>query len=235
MTATRARRAPVLPHPRQYPVAAPTEFPRIASTRSRAIKRTFDVVFGTALLILSLPLVVLVAVAVLIESGRPVFFGHDRIGREGRSFRLWKFRTMDRDGDAVLTDYLAENPEAALEWERSRKLRIDPRVTRLGRFLRRTSLDELPQLWNVLRGEMSLAGPRPIVTAEIPNYGIFYPLYILAYPGLTGLWQVSGRNDTGYRKRVELDCAYVRNWTPVLDLKLLWKTVRVVLRGKGAY
>jgi lipopolysaccharide/colanic/teichoic acid biosynthesis glycosyltransferase len=211
------------------------EFPRLALPYARRIKRSFDLAAGVLLAIAAFPVFVLVALAILIESGRPVFFGHNRVGRGGRTFRLWKFRTMQVNGDEILARHLQENPEAADEWQSNRKLRNDPRVTRIGRWLRHSSLDELPQLWNILRGDMSLAGPRPIVAEEIPHYGIAWPLYALTAPGLTGLWQVSGRNDTTYRRRVELDSAYVRHWTPVLDLKLLWKTVGVVLKGKGAY
>jgi lipopolysaccharide/colanic/teichoic acid biosynthesis glycosyltransferase len=142
---------------------------------------------------------------------------------------------MVPNADEVLAQHLANNPEAAAEWKANHKLRNDPRITYTGRLLRRSSLDELPQIWNVLRGEMSLAGPRPVVEAEIPHYGAAWPLYTLALPGLTGLWQVSGRNDTTYRRRVELDATYVRNWSLKLDFQLLLKTVRVVLKGKGAY
>lgn len=214
---------------------APLEFPRLALSRSRRVKRTFDLVFAVLFAIAALPMFALVALAILIESGRPLFFGHDRIGRGGRTFRLWKFRTMRTDGDEILARHLDENPEAAEEWRLNRKLRHDPRVGRIGRLLRRSSLDELPQIWNILRGEMSVAGPRPIVRDEILNYGTAYPLYTLTAPGLTGLWQVSGRNDTTYRQRVELDAAYVRHWTPRLDVELLFRTVGVVLKGKGAY
>jgi len=226
---------------RSIPVALPLEpqapvaFPRLVLTRSRRIKRSFDIFFAVLFSIAALPVFLLIAVAVLLESGRPIFFGHNRVGRGGRTFRLWKFRTMRPEGDAILARHLEMNPEAAEEWRLNRKLRQDPRVTRVGRWLRRASLDELPQIWNILRGEMSVAGPRPIVRDEILNYGTAYPLYALTAPGLTGLWQVSGRNDTTYRQRVELDAAYVRNWSPALDLRLLFKTVRVVLNGKGAY
>jgi len=211
------------------------EFPRLALPGARRVKRTLDIVFALALAIVALPVFLITALAILLESGRPVFFSHKRVGRGGRAFRLMKFRTMLQNSDDVLAEYLAENPEAAQEWEQNRKLRRDPRVTRIGKLLRRTSLDELPQIWNILRGDMSMAGPRPIVQAEIAKYGTTYPLYALAKPGLTGLWQVSGRNDTTYRRRIELDAAYVRNWTPGLDVKLLVKTVGVVVKGKGAY
>jgi lipopolysaccharide/colanic/teichoic acid biosynthesis glycosyltransferase len=142
---------------------------------------------------------------------------------------------MVPDADAVLTKYLETHPELKEEWLRDQKLRNDPRITRTGRFLRKTSLDELPQLWNVLRGEMSLVGPRPIVEAEIERYGANFALYTRVLPGLTGLWQVSGRNDTTYPERVALDSYYVRNWSVWLDLYILARTVWVVLAGKGAY
>ena len=142
---------------------------------------------------------------------------------------------MVPDGADRLARYLALNPEAALEWELTHKLRSDPRITRIGTFLRRTSLDELPQLWNVLLGDMSIVGPRPIVESEIAKYGSAYALYAQVTPGLTGLWQVSGRNDTSYRRRVELEARYVRQWTVMLDLRILFQTIPVVLSGKGAY
>jgi len=223
------------------PVAIPVslrpllEFPRIATLRSRRIKRALDLSITAVLTLAALPLIALISLAILLESGRPVFFRHQRVGRAGRSFFLWKFRTMVLDGDEVLARHLANDPEAAEEWAANRKLRHDPRVTRIGRLLRRTSLDELPQFLNILRGEMSLAGPRPIVEAEIGKYGPAWPLYSLTKPGLTGLWQVSGRNDTSYRRRIELDAAYVRNWTWTGDLQLLARTVKVVLSGRGAY
>ncbi len=213
----------------------PLEFPVVASMRARRIKRAMDVVLGLMLLMLSAPLFLLIGLAILIESGAPVFFRQERVGRGNRRFRIFKFRTMVRNADEVLEQHLANDPDAWLEWETTHKLRRDPRVTRVGRLLRRTSLDELPQLWNVLRGEMSLAGPRPITDAEIRRYGAAFPFYTLTRPGLTGLWQVSGRNDTTYRRRVELDVQYVRRWSPWLDLQLLLRTVRVVLIGKGAY
>ena len=190
---------------------------------------------GAVLLLPALPVGLLIAAAIMLDSKGPVFFAHTRIGKGRRTFRVWKFRTMRENAQELLERYLAENPEQALEWESTHKLKDDPRVTRVGRILRRTSLDELPQLWNVLRGEMSMVGPRPIVAGELPKYGPAFTLYSHVKPGLTGLWQVSGRNDTSYRRRVELDSEYIRNWTPELDLRLLARTVRVVLAGKGAY
>jgi len=211
------------------------EFPAIASDSARRFKRTIDLVFGVVAFLLVLPVMALIALAILLESGQPVFFLQERIGFGNSRFRIRKFRTMVVDADEVLRSYLATHPEAQCEWDETHKLRRDPRVTLVGRFLRRTSLDELPQLWNVLRGEMSLAGPRPIVETEIPRYGTAFGFYLLTRPGLTGLWQVSGRNDTTYRRRVELDVQYVRNWTPSLDFTVFLKTFNAVLRGRGAY
>ena len=142
---------------------------------------------------------------------------------------------MQVNGDELLQDALANDEALREEWLRERKLRCDPRVTRVGRFLRKTSLDELPQFWNVLRGEMSLVGPRPIVEEEIPAYGQNFSLYCRVTPGLTGLWQVSGRNEVSRRDRVRLDSYYVRNWSPWLDLNILARTARVVITGQGAY
>jgi len=194
-----------------------------------------DVILAGIGILATLPFACLIAAAILLETGGPVLFSQERVGRANRRFRLWKFRTMVEDSDEVLARYLFDHPDAAAEWSAHQKLRHDPRVTRMGRLLRRSSLDELPQLWNVLRGEMSLAGPRPIVESEIRHYGASFPLYSLAYPGLTGLWQVSGRNDVSYKRRVELDVEYVRSWTPQLDLKLFVRTLRVIVRGTGAY
>jgi Undecaprenyl-phosphate galactose phosphotransferase WbaP len=195
----------------------------------------FDVLFALLLGLIALPFGLLIAAAIRLESRGPALFAHTRIGKRSRRFRLWKFRSMVSNADEVLQTYLDQHPGYALEWRLAHKLRNDPRVTRVGRFLRKTSLDELPQLWNVLRGEMSLVGPRPIVEEEIAKYGPSVALYSQVLPGLTGLWQVSGRNDTTYRERVELDGRYIRAWTAALDLHVLMKTVRVVLRGHGAY
>lgn len=213
----------------------PLEFPAIGNLRSRRVKRAMDLVLGTLLLIAAFPLFAFIALAILLETGRPILFRQERVGRGNSRFQILKFRTMVLDADEVLRRHLLEDEDAWYEWETTHKLRRDPRVTRVGRLLRRTSLDELPQLFNVLRGEMSLAGPRPITETEIRRYGAAFPFYSLTRPGLTGLWQVSGRNDTTYRRRVELDVQYVRRWSPLLDLSLLLRTIRVVLIGKGAY
>jgi Undecaprenyl-phosphate galactose phosphotransferase WbaP len=201
----------------------------------RTLKRTLDILLCVVGGLLILPLVGLIALAILVESRGPVFYAQERVGRGGLPFRAWKFRSMVRDAEHVLADYLERHPELRAEWERDHKLRDDPRVTRVGRLLRRTSLDELAQVWNVLRGEMSLIGPRPIVRAEVERYADMIEMYVRVRPGISGLWQVSGRSDTTYAERVALDSYYVRNWSVWLDLYILAKTVRVVLLGRGAY
>ncbi|MDG2615177.1 undecaprenyl-phosphate galactose phosphotransferase WbaP [Thermoleptolyngbya sichuanensis XZ-Cy5] len=185
--------------------------------------------------LLVLPFIILIAALIRLDSPGPIFYGQTRIGQNGESFKAWKFRSMVQNADQVLHDYLEAHPKLRRSWERDHKLRRDPRVTRVGRFLRQTSLDELPQLWNILRGEMSLVGPRPIVDEEIPRYGDKFALYTKVTPGLTGLWQVSGRNNLSYKERVNLDAYYVRNWSVWLDLYILMRTVWVVLSGEGAY
>jgi exopolysaccharide production protein ExoY len=200
----------------------------------RLIKRLLDIIIVCALLPCLLPLLLVAALLVRISSPGPIFYSQRRIGRFGREFRLWKFRSMYVDGEHILRKHLQENPGAAREWEQTRKLRVDPRVTRLGRVLRRTSIDELPQFFNVLAGSMSLVGPRPIVLAERINYREAYFFYASAKPGLTGLWQVSGRSDVSYHQRVKLDEEYVRGWRLTLDLSILWRTAGVVWGAKGA-
>jgi Undecaprenyl-phosphate galactose phosphotransferase WbaP len=201
----------------------------------RVIKRCMDLVASVIGGILLLPLLFYISVAVKLSSRGPILYGHERIGKDGRRFKAWKFRSMFQDSHLVLEQYLEAHPELREEWGRDHKLRFDPRVTRIGRFIRKTSLDELPQIWNVIRGEMSLVGPRPIVTAEIVKYGPYYGLYTMVTPGITGLWQVSGRNNTTYDERVQLDAYYVRNWSPWLDMYLLIRTIRIVLFADGAY
>ncbi len=162
--------------------------------------------------------------------GGSVIFAHPRIGYEGNAFLCYKFRTMVIDGDAVLQKCLNDNPEALREWRETRKLKSDPRVTWLGHVLRKSSLDELPQLINVIRGDMSVVGPRPIVAEELSRYGSCSADYLRARPGLTGLWQVSGRSGLGYEQRVALDRYYVRRWSIALDLAILFRTLPVLLR-----
>lgn len=198
------------------------------------LKRLLDILGAIVLGLVFLPLM-LVIVVLLGREGGPAIYRHRRIGRDGRAFECLKFRSMVPDADRVLRELLERQPELKAEWVRDHKLRGDPRVTALGRFLRRTSLDELPQLWNVLRGEMSLVGPRPVVREELMRYGRSLPVYLSAKPGITGLWQVTGRNDTDYRRRVALDVYYVRKQNLLLDLYILLKTTRVVLGGGGAY
>jgi Undecaprenyl-phosphate galactose phosphotransferase WbaP len=185
--------------------------------------------------VLLLPVVAAIALLIRLDSPGPIFYRHTRLGRGGRPFKAWKFRSMVQNADGVLQNYLDRHPELRESWEKDHKLKRDPRVTRIGHFLRRTSLDELPQLWNILRGEMSLVGPRPIVDEEIPRYGEKFELYTKVSPGLTGLWQVSGRNNITYDERVNLDAYYVRNWSVWLDLYILMRTVWVVAFGEGAY
>jgi len=207
----------------------------LLSPAGQRYKRIFDIVVAVLLGALALPLGLLIAAAIVIDTRGPVFFPHIRVGKRNRRFRLWKFRSMVTNADDVLEEFLEKHPERRLEWEKRHKLRNDPRVTRFGRFLRRTSLDELPQIWSVIRRDMSMIGPRPIVEEEISKYGPAYSLYSQVPPGLTGLWQVSGRSDTTYPMRTELDSRYIRDWSPALDLHILLKTVLVVLGRRGAY
>lgn len=219
--------------------------PRPVATRSvvdvevplgaRPSKRWLDLALLTVSAPLWIPLMGLLALAVKLEGSGPVFFRHERIGFQGRVFCVWKFRSMVADAATVLQEHLDANPDAAKEWNANYKLKNDPRITRLGRFLRKSSLDELPQLFNVITGEMSLVGPRPIVEEEAARYGSRYEHYLEARPGLTGLWQISGRNDTTYDQRVRLDSRYVRDASLSLDLLIIVRTVGVVLRRTGAY
>jgi Undecaprenyl-phosphate galactose phosphotransferase WbaP len=202
---------------------------------SRIAKRAIDLGICLALLPLVLPLMAVIAVLIAVESGFPVFYSQKRLGQDGRTFHIWKFRTMVRNAAEVLQRSLANNPELQKEWAENQKLRNDPRITRIGKALRKASLDELPQLWNIVKGEMSVVGPRPIVQDEIARYKEAYPLYTKTIPGLTGLWQVSGRNHTTYAERITYDSYYVRNWSFWMDIYLLARTLTVVLTGDGAY
>lgn len=203
-------------------------------TSARLLKRTFDLCTSSVLLVLLAPLFAYLFFKVR-QTGGGAFFGHQRIGADGKSFPCYKFRTMVPNASEVLNTLLQNNPEIRAEWEKEFKLRDDPRITPIGHLLRRTSLDELPQLWNVLRGEMSLVGPRPVIQAELERYGEDVDYYLHVKPGMTGLWQVSGRNDVDYETRVALDAWYVRNWSLWNDMVILLKTVGVVLRRDGAY
>lgn len=199
-----------------------------------AAKRLLDIVGALTLALVLSPLLLVVSLALARDHG-PIIYRHPRTGRYGRTFGCLKFRTMVPNAEQVLRDLLHQDPQLREEWMRDQKLRNDPRVTAIGRFLRRTSLDELPQLWNVLKGDMSLVGPRPVVRDEWERYGRRLHHYLAAKPGVTGLWQVMGRSDSCYRRRVALDCYYVRKRGLLLDLFILLRTVKVVLRGRGAY
>ena len=198
-------------------------------------KRVLDILFALLLAAVALPFAVVIAIAIRLETRGPIFFRHERIGKHGRRFGLWKFRYMVVNADALLDEYLDRHPERRLEWDAKQKLKDDPRATRVGRLLRRTSLDELPQIWNILRGDMSMVGPRPIVADEIGKYGSAYELYSQVAPGLTGVWQVSGRNSTSYAERTQIDSDYIRGWTLGGDLQILLRTIPVVLGHRNAY
>lgn len=206
----------------------------LARRGPQLLKRCFDLFASIALLIIGSPVLLWIAAKVL-ASGRPIFYGHKRVGQHGKPFPCYKFRTMAPNADKLLAELLARDPDANAEWQRDFKLKNDPRITPIGHFLRKTSLDELPQLWNVLKGEMSLVGPRPIVTAELERYGNQADYYLEAKPGITGLWQISGRNDITYETRVYLDAWYVKNWSLFNDLVILFRTLNVILKKDGAY
>jgi Undecaprenyl-phosphate galactose phosphotransferase WbaP len=196
-------------------------------------------VLDISMILLAAPYILLAFLVIMIliklDSKGPVFYRQSRIGRHGRKFHVYKFRTMVQNADQILQTYLDDSPELRAEWLATHKLKQDPRVTRVGAVLRKLSLDELPQLWNIWIGDMSVIGPRPIVDDEVEKYGNCFQLYIQVRPGLTGLWQVSGRNDTTYERRVELDEYYILNRSLSLDLQIIWKTIFVVVGRKGAY
>jgi exopolysaccharide production protein ExoY len=202
--------------------------------KARRRKRAVDIALGTALIVFFAPLMTMIALLVCLDGG-PILYSQWRMGPDRRPFRCWKFRTMVVAADQVLRQVLAQDDALLTEWENSFKLRKDPRVTIVGRFLRAFSLDELPQLFNVICGEMSLVGPRPIVEAEIDRYGSKFEAYCACRPGITGLWQVRGRSDVSYETRVQLDSQYARNWSLWLDLKILLRTVVIITRREGAY
>jgi Undecaprenyl-phosphate galactose phosphotransferase WbaP len=202
---------------------------------SRVMKRFFDLSFAVAV---ALPVAVVVAIfALLVKSadGGPMFYANERIGMGGKKFKAWKLRSMVTDGDEVLKQYLAANPEEAAHWRAKQKLTVDPRLTRIGRLIRKTSIDELPQFWNVLVGEMSIVGPRPVLANQISMYGPSFELYKQVRPGITGLWQVSGRNHLTFSERVRLDKYVIQNWSVWLDLYILARTARVLVSADGAY
>lgn len=208
---------------------------RVVPNAARTRKRLFDLTVASLALVVLSPVFAVIAVAIKIWDPGPVFFAHVRIGQNGRAFLCLKFRTMIPQSKQVLEYFLASDPEAKREWSVTRKLKYDPRVTRFGRILRRTSLDELPQLINVVRGDMSLVGPRPIVKSELTYYGRRKSDYLSVRPGITGLWQVSGRSDTNYPERVSLDLEYIRTMSLFKDCIILLRTVRAVASRAGSY
>ena len=203
--------------------------------RYRVIKRLADLFLVLLITPILFPLMLVIAAFVHFTSAGPIFFSHRRICKNGIFFSMWKFRTMCVDSAEVLEHYLAAHPEARAEWNQTHKLRFDPRITSVGLFLRRYSLDELPQVWNVVTGRMSIVGPRPIVAAEVEKYGESFSYYCRVKPGVTGLWQVSGRSKLSYPSRVKLDCDYVERWSLFRDFRILIATAKSVVNQDGAY
>ncbi len=197
-------------------------------------KRAADIALSSAALVLLSPVSIFIAAILAVQKG-PILFAQERVKKGGELFRCYKFRTMKVGADAMLSKILASDPRIKSEWRKSQKLVEDPRITRIGKLLRSSSLDELPQLLNVLKGDMSLVGPRPILWSEMPKYRGFLSYYLSVRPGLTGLWQVSGRNETTYRRRVSLDVAYVKNISVGFDFQILAKTIPVLLKAQGAH
>jgi exopolysaccharide production protein ExoY len=211
------------------------DHPAARNTSALLIQRAFDLIVAVAAIVALGPLMLVLAGLIWAGDGGPALYAHDRVGKMGQLFRCWKFRSMVVDADRVFATHLATDSEARTEWEASQKLRRDPRITRLGRFLRSSSLDELPQLWNVLVGEMSIVGPRPIVIAEIGRYRSSFAAYCACRPGITGLWQVSGRNDTSYEHRVALDTRYAESRSLLLDMRIVVSTIPAVIARRGSY
>jgi lipopolysaccharide/colanic/teichoic acid biosynthesis glycosyltransferase len=209
----------------------------LQSKRSRVVKRTGDIAFSLMVLTIGSPVFIFLALLIKLTSKGPVFYVQQRVGRDYRSFGCIKFRTMRRDADRILSKVLAESPNLDEEFRNDFKLKNDPRITKLGKFLRRSSLDELPQFVNVLRGQMSVVGPRPIIRAELPRYRDRMDEVLAVRPGLTGLWQVSGRNNLSYEQRVALDLQYAANRNFLMDFRIILKTIRVIFdpRDRGAY
>lgn len=200
------------------------------------LKRIFDIAFSLLTLAIILPIILIVALIVKFSSKGNIFYGHERIGRGGKIFKCYKFRTMHVDAEQKLNELLIADDNLRQQWEEAHKLKNDPRVTPVGDFLRKTSLDELPQFWNVLKGDLSVVGPRPVVKAELTKYFGAKAFKILSVrPGITGIWQVSGRSDTSYKTRVMLDEKYVDDRSMLLDIKLIAKTIPTVINSKGAY
>ncbi len=224
--------------PGDRPEGSRPEAPTAAHWPTSAVggtaKRVFDLLAAVVVLTLLSPALALIALLIRAHDGGPALYRQERIGLGGRTFKCLKFRSMVMDGDTQLASHLAANPAAAREWALNRKLRSDPRITPIGSFLRKTSLDELPQLFNIVRGEMSLVGPRPVVAAELARYDLARVHYMRSRPGLTGLWQVSGRSHTSYRQRVEFDRTYVNRWNFFWDISIIVRTIPALLFRSGA-
>lgn len=208
---------------------------RLTKKSELFFKRFIDIL---VLLIISIPILIItiiIAIAIKITSPGPVFYGHKRIGKNKKVITVWKFRSMVINSQELLEKILAEDPVRRQEWEEERKFKDDPRVTKIGKFLRKTSLDELPQIWNVINGTMSFVGPRPVTESELEKYGDAIDFVLSVKPGISGLWQVSGRSNTGYEERIFLDTYYIQNWSIWIDIWIYVKTIWVVLKRKGAY
>lgn len=207
----------------------------LARSWNRYLKTIFDFALTLVGTVAISPILIFIAIWIYKDSPGPVIFKHTRIGKNGKKFPCYKFRSMCIDAKEKLAELLENDPVAKAEWERDFKLKNDPRITKSGAFLRRTSLDELPQIFNVLRGDMSLVGPRPVIEEELERYGEYVNDYLMVKPGITGMWQINGRNDTSYAERVCMDSWYVRNWSIWIDNLILWRTLKSVIRCKGAY
>ena len=210
---------------------APTDVP---AGLTGALKRVMDLMIAVPLFIFILPLLATIAILIRSQGHGPVIFRQVRCGQGGVPFTCYKFRTMHIDAPKALEELLKRDPKAAAEWEKTQKLQNDPRITRIGRFLRRSSLDELPQLINIIAGDMSVIGPRPVTFDELPRYGSKLAYYMAARPGVTGLWQVNGRSELTYQQRIDYDAEYAKTWSLVRDIRILIKTVPAVLMSKGA-
>lgn len=198
------------------------------------LKRLLDISIILFCSPIVIPVMLILCILTKLTSKGPIFYGHKRVGKNGKEIKCWKFRSMCINSDEVLKEILATDPERKAEWEKDRKFKDDPRVTKFGKFLRKSSLDELPQLFNVFMGQMSLVGPRPVTAPELDKYGKYKDYVLSVVPGLSGMWQISGRSDTGYEERVSFDTYYIQNWSIWLDIWILIKTIWVVLLGKGA-
>ena len=207
----------------------------LARKSNRIMKRIFDIVATVCGGIFILPFMLIIAIIIYLDSGGPIIYKQKRVGRNGKEFNFYKFRSMVKNADTILEEYLNTHEDEKKEWQKNFKLKNDPRVTKIGKIIRKTSIDELPQLWNVLIGDMSLVGPRPLLPNEVERYSSYIEDYKLVLPGLTGVWQVSGRSDTTFEERVIMDSWYIHNWSVLIDIVYLLKTVLVVVKSKGAY